>query len=158
MNLLVRAMLGLCAALALVIGAEYALLRGGPGTSPATPTEAAAGEAVPTVRPQGMPPFVSFSNLLQRPLFTDTRRPPPAAATGTRTSLPSLAARWTLTGVVVAGEQSHIFLQGNRDRSVQRLQVGMQIDGWTLTGIAAEEARFEAGSRVEALLLRDDTS
>lgn len=102
-----------------------------------------------------LPSLPSYRQLLTRPLFTNTRKPPPRSANKPTQTI-DLSKKWKLTGVVVAGDNSHVFVQGIRDKSVRRLEMGATLDGWVLREITPEYAVLESGGREARLELRED--
>jgi len=100
------------------------------------------------------PSLPSYRELQARPLFTATRRPPPRPAQAAQGV--DLGKKWKLTGIIVAGDGSHVFMQGIRDKSVQRLETGAVLDGWELSEIAPGFVLFRSGTRETTLELRKD--
>ena len=101
------------------------------------------------------PSLPSYRQLLTRPLFTDTRKPAPRAANKPTQTI-DLGKKWKLTGVVFAGDNSHVFLQGIRDKSVRRLEVGATLDGWVLREITPEHVVLDSGGQEARLELREE--
>jgi hypothetical protein len=153
----VRLLLALCFFLAVVIAAELSLLNSSVAQADIREMDAWETPAVSAVSaiPPGKP-LRAYAELSDRPLFTDTRRPPPAPANSAKGQRADVASAWKLTGVVVAGEQSHAFVQGIRDKAIRRIEIGNVLDGWTLTEITPTEVHFAAGDAVTRLELRED--
>jgi hypothetical protein len=101
------------------------------------------------------PSLPTFRELLTRPLFTDTRRPAPRPAAQAAQGV-DLGKKWKLTGIIVAGDDSHVYLHGVRDKTVQRLDAGAVLDGWELVEIAPGYATFRSAGREATLELRKD--
>lgn len=164
MTLYSRLMLVVSLALAAVLAAEVLVMQAQPGTN--GPLEAAldgdagsTGSVPPAAGPAPdapMAPLASYRELAARPLFTDTRRPPPRPEAAPAAAQPDPARNWKLTGVVVAGDASHAFVQNLRDRRVERIEVGMPLDGWRLAAIEPDHALFESGGRQVRLELREE--
>ena len=151
-----RAMLAAIAMLAVIVTIEiFALGSGtqyGPVGDEAVTTKPADIANVDTVT---FPSLPSFRELLTRPLFTDTRRPAPKPTVRSAQGV-DLGKKWKLTGIIVAGDDSHVYLQGVRDKSVRRLDSGASLDGWELVEIAPEYATFSSAGREATLELRKD--
>ena len=156
LTLYCRTMLGISAVMALVIVAEVVLLGAGSNTSlpaanPATASsqDAASETAVARLR---IPPVISYQAVVERPLFSDSRRPPAQAAQGGKAAQAAqLGAKWRLTGIVMAGDNSFVHVEGIRDRKTVRLKVGMPLDGWQLEEIEPDHVTFTSGGRSETL-------
>jgi Type II secretion system protein C len=81
-----------------------------------------------------MPGRESLAVILERPLFTQTRRPSSVAGGDPLAGSVDL----TLSGVVISGgERSALIRRGNAE-IVERLKQGEDIAGWTLVEIAAD--------------------
>ena len=99
---------------------------------------------VPTVRPPAvppansaaprlmtLPPLVHFAAIIERPLFSPSRRPP-AVASG----VPSAEGRYRLLGVVASGPRKTAFVADGSRRL--DLAEGDAIDGWTVKKIGTD--------------------
>jgi hypothetical protein len=75
-----------------------------------------------------MPPLNSFAEVVARPLFSPTRRPP-AASTGAR------PANFTLVGIVISPQERHALLAHGLPSKVDRVTEGQSLDGWTVKSI-----------------------
>ena len=151
-----RLMLVTIAMLSAIVVVEVLLLGPGPQYGLAdneSVTEKPA--AITNVDTITFPSLPTFRELLTRPLFTDTRKPPPRPAAQAAQGV-DLGKKWKLTGIIVAGDDSHVYLQGVRDKSAQRLDPGAVLDGWELVEIAPEYAVFRSGGREATLELRQE--
>jgi len=136
-------MMGLSALLALTVLLQLLL----PGPAPET---AADGSQVPAIeldtsplpRPD-FPPLASFSELRERPLFEEDRRPPAPPVMQARDLEREFRERWKLTGVIVAGQARFAMLEDikNRGGSMQ-VKLGEALDGWTLQELDSGLALF----------------
>ena len=88
----------------------------------------------------------------------ETRRPAPRD-TGDKTATQriDLGTKWKLTGVIMAGEDSHVVVQGLRDNTVRRLDAGQMLDGWVVSEITPEHVTFTSGDQASRLELRKET-
>jgi len=155
LSLYSRFMLIAIALLSVIVVIEVLLLGAGPQAAPADNGAATAlpGD-VTSIDSVTFPSLPSYRQLQTRPLFTDTRKPPPRPAQAAQGI--DLGKKWKLTGIIVAGDDSHVFMQGIRDKKVQRLETGAVLDGWELSEIAPGYVMFRSGARETTLELRKD--
>ncbi len=158
LSLYSRTMLGLSLALSVVIVGEVIAM--GPVTEPvpATTTEKVPdADSSTKIQVLQIPPANTYREIAERPLFSDSRRPPPPAVQpGQSARAAQLASTWKLTGVVMAGDSSYVHVEGIRDRKTVRLQVGMPLGGWRLEEIAPDHVVFESAGERESLPLHDE--
>lgn len=158
-RLLVAALAILCVVLAAVTVAPWLFDPAADPTADASGRESQ--EAVPTPTPRlELPPIERFAALVERPIFTATRRsaprrPGPGAApiSGAGTNL--VLGRYRLTGVVVAPAKRLVLLKRPGDGKTIRVFEGETIDGWTLTQVSKTTLTLESGNRREEFLVRD---
>ena len=81
-----------------------------------------------------MPDKQSLAVILERPLFTQTRRPSRVASE----RAPAGSADFTLSGVLISGEERSALIRASNSEIVQQLKRGENIGGWTLVEIAAD--------------------
>lgn len=116
--------------------------------------------AAPAVSPGvdvvSIPPLPTYRELLARPLFMETRRPAPRAAAGQPVQRVEPGTKWKLTGIIVAGADSHVFVQGIRDKAILRLDTGQMLDGWRVSEITPQYVKFTSGDRESRLELRKE--
>jgi hypothetical protein len=103
--------------------------------------------------------------VLERPLFSPTRRPPPpppppSSATaagggaGTKPSVPQPPPmNFTLVGIVRDPASSQALLQPTNGKPVLSLRAGQALDGWMLVSIGIDSASFRNGAAVRELVL-----
>jgi hypothetical protein len=154
-----KLMLGICLVLGIVIIAEAAIINfdwtradGDAGTRP----ESVSPAAVASVNPLMIPPIVTYSDIVERPLFSDTRRPPQTTIDKNTAPASQLGSAWKLTGIVVAADSSSVLVSGIRDSRTERLQAGMMLDGWRLESITRDQAVFSSGGRTAVLRLHEE--
>lgn len=103
-----------------------------------------------------LPPQDSFDDMLERPLFSDNRRPDAIADTGDAVSARELKETWQLTGIIIVGGENHAML---RERSGERhllLTTGMPLDNtWQLSEIDKESVVMVSGDEQVRLDLRE---
>ena len=104
------------------------------------------------------------SIVLERPLFSPTRRPPPpppppssATAAGGGATKPSVPEpppmNFTLVGIVRDLTSSLALLQPTNGKRVMSLRAGQALDGWMLVSIGTDSASFRNGAAVRELVL-----
>ena len=156
-----RFMMGACALLCVIIAAEIYFVGGDASAQVAgsrladasntTMTEAASPATLQ------IPPVITYREFVERPLFSDARRPPQEAAAATESvRAVQLSSNWKVTGIVLAGEDSFVHVEGVRDHKTVRLQAGMPLDGWNLTQISQDFVEFRSSSESVVLWLHND--
>ena len=102
--------------------------------------------------------------VLERPLFSPTRRPPPpppptpdpatADSASTKPSAPQPPPmNFTLVGIVRDATSSLVMLQPTNGQKVLSLRAGQELDGWKLVSIGIDSAAFRNGAAEKALTL-----
>ncbi|GHE20914.1 hypothetical protein [Halomonas urumqiensis] len=99
-----------------------------------------------------------YAAMVERPLFSETRRPPaPQVAEPAPVSPPRPAARpdWRLVGVVIVDGQPRAVLWDEREGRYLRLREGDVANGWTAVEVEAQRLTIEnMGQRHELALRR----
>jgi hypothetical protein len=95
-----------------------------------------------------LPPLASFAAIVERPLFSPSRRAPPGA-TGTLGA--SIESRYRLIGIVATGPKKKAFV----GEGARRLEIaeGDTLDGWTVTEIGQDRVRLASPAGEAALKL-----
>ncbi len=128
--------------------------------------EGAEGPEAPMTRsriPAGNPlwaiPLSVLTATHDRPLFSPSRRPPPAAvvvapviAPVTRPAAPDHPLL-TLVGTVVGGRQGIGIFVDQASKAVIRLRTGQDHDGWTLRAVSERDVVFQRRRREATLVL-----
>ncbi len=103
-----------------------------------------------------LPPRTNFSDIVVRPLFNETRRPPapvvkeaPAPAPKQQTPI-----TFEITGILISPTERIAIVRDNR-ASVVRAHEGQEINGWIVEAIKVDRVVFRQGDRQEELKLRD---
>lgn len=116
--------------------------------------------------PRGNPlwaiPLATLSATRERPIFSPSRRPPPAAEDtaaedaepdAAPTEAASTAPNLTLVGTIAGAEEGFgIFLEGET-QEVLRLRTGETHEGWVLKSVKAREATLSHGENTVTLSL-----
>lgn len=101
---------------------------GGVATAPGVPAP------VPSEAAFAVPDRQSLGVILERPLFTQTRRPSSVASSGA----PAGSADFTLSGVLISGGERSALIRSGDTGTVRQLKRGENIAGWTLVEIATD--------------------
>ena len=118
-----------------------------PESGDATPPNLPAPKAAP---PQfAMPDEASLTAILQRPVFSETRRP-----SGGPNDLKTTQTDFTLAGVVISAGERSALIQPAQGELIQRLKEGDDIGGWMLVEIALDRIKVRRGA-VETEILID---
>jgi hypothetical protein len=162
-----------------VVGARlYDDWRRPPAGSESGELAAAAGDgaATPAGAPEAalaLPPPEQFAVIVERPLFAQTRRPPPptaepappadaepepVAAETPPEPEPPPTVDFTLVGVVTDGTERHALVRRQSDGAVVEVPEGGDISGWFAVLIDPERAVFRQGAIEEELVLQFDAA
>jgi general secretion pathway protein N len=148
----VALILGLvCLALAAFLDRE---LGGAPPEIAAAPAAPAPSPVLSKPEAARLPPLSVYGEVLRRPLFSETRRTPPEAASG----LADSAEGFVLRGVVIDGDGKFALIEHGRPAALARLGEGQSIDGWTLRSIEPDRVLLADGTVQRELKLRDRPS
>jgi hypothetical protein len=147
--LLTALCVALAVALAGIVGAPMA-----PPAGSSQETEAIGDDAVAD-RSFELEPLASFEAMVERPLFSRSRRPQPPrnAAADARTG--NAGAPFLLSGVIVAGTTRVAFLQPRSQPKTLRVMEGETVDGWKIEKILPQRVVIGNGDAREELLLQD---
>ncbi len=99
-----------------------------------------------------------FNEIIERPLFMSDRRPFVAANTvaapDKRQADRTVAQEdFMLSAVIITGEKRIALLQSKKDRKLQKLHQGDELDGWMLKEIQPSEVFLTKGSKTRRLEL-----
>jgi type II secretory pathway component PulC len=96
-----------------------------------------------------MPDRASLAVILERPVFSETRRPSENPA-----NVQATATDFTLAGVVISASARSVLVKPGNGGMIQRLKEGDDIGGWILEEIALDRIKIRRGA-VEAEMLID---
>ncbi len=133
--------------------ADY--LAAGPGAQ--ATVELAEAPMTPRFDP---PPIEQFAAIVERPIFTATRRTArrqPVAPSAPASSGGLFLGRYQVVGVVVAPGNRLVLLKRPGGAETIRLKEGEEIDGWTLVNVTRDDVVLESGGRREKIEIRDKT-
>jgi len=111
-------------------------------------------------------PLSDFTEMTARPLFSPTRRPPPAADQKEATEDPSNDAivqtvernQFTVMGIVIAQDEKVALLKKlNQNDEVMRVKEGQTLFGWKVTAITPGSVSLQQNGVTELVKLSDNT-
>lgn len=106
------------------------------------------------------PPIEQFAAIVERPIFTATRRSArrqPVAPSAPASSRGLILGRYQVVGVVVTPGNRLVLLRRLGGAETIRLKEGEEIDGWTLVNVTRNDVVLESGGRREKIEVRDKT-
>jgi hypothetical protein len=101
-----------------------------------------------------MQPAEAFAQVLERPLFTEGRRPPRPEVPPVATAREEAALAVVLTAVILAPDRRLAVVETSGGKT-ETLSLGDAVDGWRLVEIGAEHLTFDSGGRVKRFALKD---
>jgi hypothetical protein len=136
-------------ALVWVVYAEISALStdGDPESGDATPPNLPALKASPPLF--AVPDEASLRAILERPVFSETRRP-----SGGPDDPKTTQTDFTLAGVVISAGERSALIHPAQSKVIQRLKEGDDIGGWMLVEIALDRIKVRRGA-VETEILID---
>ncbi len=114
------------------------------------PSPASAGAVPPAIPPARA--AESFTDMIERPLFTASRRPAPAAAEPDAGDL--LLGRYRLSGVVVTPTRRIVLLREADSGKTLRVAQGESVGGWLVADVT--RARIVLESKDDRRVIRLD--
>lgn len=139
-----------CAALAAIVYQELWHL---PSVAPSNPAGDSASPSFPALPPDpafAMPPEESFAAVLERPVFSPSRRPVPSS--GAAAPLTTSAA-FLLVGVVISDSERFVLVKPLSSDKLERLREGDELAGWSAVSIAPDRVVFRRGAMEEEIIL-----
>jgi hypothetical protein len=118
---------------------------------PASPVFHADKSALQPALPRDLSP------LFDRPLFSQTRRPPAEPDTPPATE-PAAATppEFVLRGVIVSPQSRRALLQTSGDGKLSRVREGETVEGWEVTAISPRKVTLRQAENVIEIRLRQD--
>jgi hypothetical protein len=105
-----------------------------------------ASASAPLVAP--LPPLASYAAIVERPLFSPSRRPPPGAPA---IQGPSIESRYRLVGIVATGPKRKAFVAEGAQR--REIAQGDTLDGYTVSEIGQDRVKLTSPSGEAVLKL-----
>jgi general secretion pathway protein N len=122
---------------------------------------ASASEQALSANPLWAMPLAQFSVTRERPIFSPSRRPPPAAVAPV--VAPKIAAvpkpreperpQLTLVGTIASDEDGFGIFLDQSTKAVLRLKVGEDFQGWKLRSVQGRETALEKDRQIVTLVL-----
>ena len=114
-----------------------------------------AARAIPEFDDTGFEPpqFDEFGDMLDRPLFFESRRLPEPPKVEAAPSAPPAPLRLRLEGIAIAGDSRIAVLRDLDDNRLIQLSEGMNHESWVLQSVSADRATFLRGAEVSELAL-----
>ncbi len=147
-------LLGVCLALAAFVVVQVQMEAPGPassGVGVGTPPLA----ALPAQPSYTMAPVEDFLAILERPLFSPTRRPPVEGVVTVVVPEPEL--RVTLVGVIISSTEQIAIVKLADGARFARLSLGDSFEGWILDLIEPSSITFSRGDAEEIIELTYDS-
>jgi len=119
-------------------------------------------EPTPSANPLWAIPLATLSNTRERPIFSSSRRPPPAAvATVSAAKTPPLPPKprsvdrpqLSLVGTIAGSDESFGIFVDQTTKAALRLKLGEDYQGWKLRSVQAREVTLERDQQTTILTL-----
>jgi hypothetical protein len=107
-----------------------------------------------------LPPLVNYTEIVERPLFNETRRPFEPEVTlpdSAKSARPVKVLRkldWALVGVVLTPQRRSALLWSRVNNKFMRVQQGAEFEGWKLEEVLSNKVIIVNGKQRRALDLR----
>ncbi len=147
-------LLVVCGALSWLIYRELMLA---PSTEAAAKASTAVATTLPALPPEpqfSMLPIEDFQAILERPLFSPSRRPPTVGSV--EFSAPTPDVSFLLKGILINGDEHTALFRSQRGDELMRLREGDKMEGWTLVRIEADQVILARGEIEKILELTYD--
>ena len=154
-RLLTLALLGVCAALGAAGWWEWQSLRKPVSEVPVAATAGTEPLAAAPRPGTALPNAAAYREMVERPLFTVTRRPPevPPEQTAQAPVPPARTPDWKLVGTVVTEGQNHALFWDQKGRRFVRVAPGDTMDGWEVAQIDKDQVLVRQKEKEHAYLL-----
>lgn len=110
-----------------------------------------------TLANRPVPPLETFSEMVERPLFREDRRPfvpqAPTRPEQPRDTGPDITSQISLSAVIIDEDERIALVERKRDRKLQQLRQGEKFNGWTLTDIHANSIAMQKGQEARQIEL-----
>ena len=129
--------------------------------STAARTEEEGQSAAAPANPVAAQPLDQLSTILDRPLFSPSRRPPappppPVVQAPPPPTPPPPPPDLVLFGVVMDGEGARAVVRAGADKKILRAQIGDDIDGWKVSQIEGRKVVLSLDGRFATFKLFND--
>jgi len=108
-----------------------------------------------------IPDISEFDEVINRPLFFADRKPyvyvapvkPTKPSNQKKKTVPKKAEQYSLNAVIITPERQLAIIQSGRSKTLQRLSLGEEIEGWTLETIESRSVLLKKGNETKNLEL-----
>lgn len=111
-------------------------------------------------RAASLAPLSDYAEVVQRPLFMQDRRPfVPEQVAATNTPVKKAPVRrqgndnFSLSAIIITDEKRIALIQSGRNKTLQKVAQGEQLEGWTVSDIQAGKISLKRGSETRELEL-----
>jgi len=102
------------------------------------------------------PRIATFSEIIERPLFSKDRTPPPEPKIIPAAAAKVLPLRLQLEGVAITPEAKIAVIRDLSNNKMLRLEKGMKHQGWDLISVTATGATFKRGEQSQVITLETE--
>jgi hypothetical protein len=158
-NRLTPVLLTACILFGVIVAFEWYALSGQNGIATGGEAQPAArADAEPTRATYAAPDFAAFSEILERPLFTEGRTPPEPPTPEQAALSPGLQAQLTmrLEGIALTPEARIAVVRDISSNTLLRLAEGSTHQGWVVESVHATSATLKRGEQTHELTLELD--
>lgn len=147
-----------CVVAAVVV---YIQVQSGPNlrvaSLPVTASIAEPAPDLPTPPAFSMPPLESFSQIIDRPLFSVSRRPEEAVGVTQQAAqqVQAQAHGFTVKGIIIAENTRVALILRKGAKSMVQISEGQVIDGWTVATILPDRVVFRRGNVSNEVKIED---
>ena len=158
-NRLTPVLLTACVLFGAIVAFEWYSLSGEDGIATGSDAQpAATADAQPTRITYAAPDFETFSEILERPLFTEGRTPPPEPSAEQAAVIPGKQTQLTmrLEGIALTPEARIAVIRDKTSNKLLRLAEGATHQGWVVESVNATSATLTRGEQTHELTLELD--
>jgi type II secretory pathway component PulC len=158
-NRLSPALLTACVLFGVIVAFEWVALSRQDGIATGSDAQPAAAADVQLTRTiYAAPDFEAFSEILERPLFTEGRTPPepPTAEQAAVSPVKQTQLTMRLEGIALTPEARIAVIRDMTSNKLLRLAEGAEHQGWVVESIHPTGATFKRGEQTQELMLELD--
>lgn len=134
-----------------------------PAPSPSQDKDAVA--ATTGTGDEAVPPMEAFSEIMERPLFREDRRPfvPPPAPPAQEPEMPppvepDITTQIALRATIIIGDKRIALIQVHGNDEQQKIRQGEAFNGWTLADVQSDSISMKKGDEVRRIELNTGPS
>jgi hypothetical protein len=109
----------------------------------------------PRESPAEKPAISAFAEVVERPLFTPSRRPPPPKTDSTIAASPEKPETFDLIGVIISADRRMALLRTVASSEVMQAVEGQSIGGWEVHAIKPTQVVLRRGNDSEVIKIND---